>query len=109
MLDVGHQETRLSAEPADANGRVAARPSALMIAFPQANRVRAIEKVAASIVRAKTQEKAGNVLAAAVRKQRAAMTRKGIHSDRITRECGLLESTIRARVWCLVLTPNDAA
>jgi Family of unknown function (DUF6074) len=88
---------------------IAPAPSALMIAFPQAKRVRTIEKIAASIVRAKTQEKGENVLAAAVRKQRAAMTRKGIHSDRINRECRSLESAIRARVWCLILTPNDAA
>src|ERR1700721_1451194 len=46
--------------------------SAIMIAFPQAGRVHAVGRLAERIARAKSREKGEAILAAAIRKQRAA-------------------------------------
>ena len=56
-------------------------------------------------------EKGEAVLAAAIRKQRAAMTRKGVPPEKVERECARLESAVRTRLWTVILTPtpNDAA
>jgi hypothetical protein len=51
-------------------------PSAVMIVFPQSRRVHLVEKTAARMALAKSQERGEKLLAAAVRKQRAAMTRQ---------------------------------
>ena len=51
-------------------------PPAIMIAFPASRRVHLIEKIAARVARAKSQERGEKLLDVAVRKQRAAMTRK---------------------------------
>lgn len=85
--------------------------SAIMIAFPQAGRVHAVGRLAERIARAKSREKGEAILAAAIRKQRAAMTRKGVPPDKVERECARLESAVRTRLWTVILTPtpNDAA
>jgi hypothetical protein len=66
--------------------------SAVMIAFPQAGRVHAVGRLAERMACAKSREKAEAVLAAAIRKQRSAMTRKGIPPEKVERECVRLES-----------------
>lgn len=85
--------------------------SAVMIAFPQAARVHAVGRLAERIARAKSREKGEAVLATEIRKQRAAMTRKGVPPDKVERECARLESAVRTRLWTVILTPtpNDAA
>jgi hypothetical protein len=85
--------------------------SAVMIAFPQAGRVHAIGRLAERMARAESREKSEAVLAAAIRKQRAAMTRKGVPPDKVERECARLESAVRTRLWSIIFspTPNDAA
>jgi uncharacterized protein DUF6074 len=83
-----------------------------VIAFPQARRVHLIEKTAARVARARSNEHGERLLAAAVRKQRGAMTRKRIPAHKIDRECRALENAIRAYLWRLILTPptgDDAA
>ena len=93
-------------------GDDAAPRPAQIIAFPQARRVHSVARIAESMARAKTREKGENVLAAAIHKQRAAMTRKGIVPDKVNRECARLESAVRTRLWSIIfspITPNDAA
>jgi len=83
-----------------------------VIAFPQARRVHLVEKTAARVAHAKSQEQGERLLAAAVHKQRGAMTRKRVPAGRVDRECRALENAIRAQVWRLILTPptgDDAA
>jgi hypothetical protein len=82
-----------------------------MIAFPQARRVRSVEKIAEGMARAKTREKAEDYLAAAVRKQRAAMLRKGVAPAKVDRECTRLESAVRTWLWSIIFSPGpkDAA
>ena len=82
-----------------------------MIAFPQARRVHAVARIAERMAHAKTRGKAEDVLAAAIRKQRGAMMRKGVPLEKVERECVRLESAVRTRLWALILspTPNDAA
>jgi hypothetical protein len=80
-------------------------PSAVMIAFPQSRRVQLVEKTAARVARAQSQERGEKLLAAAVRKQRAAMTRKSIPAHKVERECRALENAVRARLFRLILTP----
>jgi hypothetical protein len=75
-----------------------------MIAFPQSRRVHLVEKTAVCVARAKSQERGEKLLAAAVRKQRAAMTRKGIPAHEVERQCRALENAIRARLFRLILT-----
>jgi hypothetical protein len=87
-------------------------PSTVIIAFPQSRRVHLVGKTAARVARAKSQERGEKLLDAAVRKQRAAMTRKGIPAHKVERECRALENAVRARLFRLILTPstgNDAA
>jgi hypothetical protein len=91
----------------DSQRSSAQRFSALVIAFPQIRRVHFIAKAATSIARAPTRQGGENILAEAVRRQRTSMMRKGVHSDRVDRECQMLERAIRTRVWGLILTPND--
>jgi hypothetical protein len=95
--------------------RLAADPSppasAVMIAFPPSRRVH-LEKTAARVARAKSQERGEKLLAAAMRKQRAAMTRRGIPAHKVEREYRALENAVRARLFRLILNPptgNDAA
>jgi hypothetical protein len=85
--------------------------SAVMIPFPQAGRVHAIGRLAERMARAKSREKGEAVLAAAIRKQRAAMTRKGVPAEKVERECTRLESAVRTRLWSIIFspTPNDVA
>jgi hypothetical protein len=85
--------------------------SAVMIAFPQAGRVHAVGRLAERMACAKSREKGEAVLAAAIQKQRAAMTRKGVPPDKVERECTRLENAVRTRLWTVILspTPNDAA
>jgi hypothetical protein len=85
--------------------------TAVMIAFPQAGRVHAVGRLAERMACAKSREKGEAVLAAAIQKQRAAMTRKGVPPDKVERECARLESAVRTRLWTVILspTPNDAA
>jgi hypothetical protein len=85
--------------------------SAVMIPFPQASRVHAVGRLAERIARTKSREKGEAILAAAIRKQRAAMTRKGVPPEKVERECARLESAVRTRLWTVILTPtpNDAA
>jgi hypothetical protein len=64
-----------------------------VIAFPQARRMDLVEKTAAPVARAQSQEQADRLLAATVRKQRRAMARKRIPADRIERECRGLETS----------------
>jgi Family of unknown function (DUF6074) len=82
-------------------------PSALMIAFPLARRVRAVGRIAERMAHAKSREKGEDVLAAAIRRQRAAIMRKGVPAEKVDRECVRLESAERTRL--LDPTPNDAA
>jgi hypothetical protein len=79
--------------------------SAVMIAFPQSRRVHLVAKTAARVARAKSQQRGEKLLAAAVRKQRAAMTRKRIPAHKVERECRALENAVRARLFRLILTP----
>jgi hypothetical protein len=97
-------QQRLAADPSRP-------PSALMIAFPLARRVHAVGRIAERMARAKSREKGEGVLAAAVRRQRAAMLRKGVLAEKVDRECARLESAVRTRLWTIILdpTPNDAA
>jgi hypothetical protein len=95
-----------------AANRAMPSPMADVIAFPQARRVHLIEKVAVRVAHAKSQEQGERLLAAAVRKQRGAMTRKRIPAGKVERECRDLENAIRAHLWRLILTPpngDDAA
>jgi hypothetical protein len=96
-----------------AANRAIPSPMADVIAFPQARRVHLIEKTAARVAQAKSQEQGERLLAAAVQKQRGAMTRKRIAAGRVERECRALENAIRAHLWRLILTPpptgDDAA
>jgi hypothetical protein len=87
------------------------RQSAVMIAFPQAKRVHAIGRIAERMTRAKSREKSEQLLAVAIRKQRTAMTRKGIATERVDRECARLESAVRTRLWTIIFSqpPDDAA
>jgi hypothetical protein len=57
--------------------------SAVVVPFPQTRRVHAVARIAKRIARARTREKGDAVLAAAIRKQRGAMTRKGVASDKV--------------------------
>jgi hypothetical protein len=87
-------------------------PMAEVIAFSQARRVNLVEKISARVAQAKSQEQGERLLAAAVRKQRGAMSRKRIPTHKIDRECRALENAIRTSVWRLILTPptgDDAA
>jgi hypothetical protein len=70
----------------------------------------AVGRIGESMARAKSREKGEDLLVAAIRNQRAVMTRKGIASERVDRECARLESAVRARLWTIIftLTPNDA-
>jgi hypothetical protein len=63
------------------------------------------------VAHAKKRDQAEHILAAAIRRQRTAMTRKGVASDKVERECAWLESAVRTRVWLILLSPNpkDAA
>ncbi|MGA8650411.1 MAG: DUF6074 family protein [Xanthobacteraceae bacterium] len=83
----------------------------VVIPFPQTRRVHAVARIAKRMARARTREKGEAVLAAAIRQQRGAMTRKGVASDKVERECARLESAVRARLWSIVFSPNsdDAA
>jgi hypothetical protein len=84
--------------------------SAVMVAFPQAKRVHAVGRIAERMARAKTREQGEQVLAVAVRRQRVAMTRKGIATDRVDRECMRFESVVRARLWTIIFfPPNNVA
>jgi hypothetical protein len=96
MRQSNHQ--RLAADPS-------LPPSARMIAFPQSRRVHLVEKTAVCVARAKSQERGEKLLAAAVRKQRAAMTRKSIQAHKVERECCAFENAVRARLFRLILTP----
>jgi hypothetical protein len=74
--------------------------------------VHLIERIAGRVAHAKSQEQGERLLAAAVRKQCGAMTRKRVPALKIDRECRALENAIRAHVWRLILTPptgDDAA
>jgi len=81
---------------------------AQVIPFPQSRRGRFITRLAVRIsaVPAKTGEK---LLIASLKLQAAAMTRKGIHPDRVKGECHTLECAIRAEMWRRVLLPDDVA
>src|ERR1700731_3496953 len=85
--------------------------SAVMIAFPQAGRVHAVGRLAERMACAKSREKGEAVLAAAIQKQLAAMTRKGIPPEKVERDGTGLESAVRTRLWTVILspTPQDAA
>jgi Family of unknown function (DUF6074) len=87
------------------------RPSAVMIAFPQAKRGHAVGRIAERMARAKSRERGEQVLAVAIRRQRAAMTRKGVATERVDRECARLESAVRTRLWTIIFSqpPDDAA
>jgi hypothetical protein len=91
-------------------GDTSSPPSAVIIPFPQARRVHAVGRIAERMARAKSREKGEDVLVAAIRKQRVAMTRKGIAPEIVDRECARLESAVRARLWTIIITPtsNDA-
>ena len=78
-----------------------------MIPFPQTKRVHFVGRIAERMARAKTREKREDVLAAAIRKQRGAMTRKGIASDKVERECAQLESAVRLRQCSITFSPNS--
>src|ERR1700730_16549437 len=72
--------------------------------LPSVSGVHLVEKTAVCVARAKSQERGEKLLAAAVRKQRAAMTRKGIPAHEVERQCRALENAIRARLFRLILT-----
>jgi hypothetical protein len=84
-------------------------PPAVVIPFPQTRRVHAVGRIAERMARAKTLEKGEAVLAGAIRKQRGAMTRKGVASDKVERECARLEIAVRARLWSIIFpsTPTN--
>ncbi len=85
-------------------------PSAAMIAFPQARRVHAVARIAERMAGAKSRERGEHVLAVAIRTQRAAMTRKGIATERVDCECARLESAVRTRLWTIIFSqPSDNA
>jgi hypothetical protein len=90
-------------------GDVLSHPPAVVIPFPQTRRVHAVARIAERMARAKAREKGEAVLAAAIRKQRGAMTRKGVASEKVERECARLEIAVRARLWSIIFpsTPND--
>ena len=70
-----------------------------------------VEKTAACVAHAKSQNRGEKLLASVVRKQRAAMTRKGVPAHNVERECPALENAVRAHLFRLILTPptgNDA-
>ena len=71
--------------------------SALMIAFPLAPRVHAVGRIAERMGRSKSREKGEDLLAAAIRRQRAAMVRKGVPPEKVDHECARLESRSRER------------
>jgi hypothetical protein len=81
---------------------------AVVIPFPQTRRrpfiIRTATRVSGAPV--KTGEK---LLAAVLRQQSAAMTRKGISRELIQRECQTLECAIRAEIWRRAPLPDDAA
>jgi hypothetical protein len=85
--------------------------SAVVIPFPQTRRVHAVSRIAERVAQAKRRDQAERLLATAIRRQRTAMTRKGVASDKVERECARLESGVRTRVWLILLSPNpkDAA
>jgi hypothetical protein len=97
--------------PARQTGDLFSPPAAAVIPFPQMRRVHALARIAERMARAKTREKGEAVLVAAIRKQRGAMTRKGVPSAKVESECVRLESAVRARLWSIVFSPNsdDAA
>lgn len=85
--------------------------TAEVIAFPQAKRVHAVARLAERMARAKSRDKGEDLLASAIRRQRAAMARKGVAPNKIILECARLESAVRARLWNIIFVPppNDAA
>jgi Family of unknown function (DUF6074) len=93
------------------DGDTSSLPSGAMIPFPQTRRVHAVGRIAERMARAKSREKGEAVLAAAIRQQRAAMTRKGVPPNKVERECTRLESAERTRLWSIIFspTPNDTA
>ena len=88
-------------------GHFSSPPSAVVIPFPRTRRVHALARIAERMARAKTREKGEAVLAAAIRQQRGAMTRKGVAPDKVERECVRLASAVRARLWSVVFSPNS--
>ncbi len=79
-----------------------------IIPFPAARRVGVIRRTA-RLMASYRPDAAERTLRAQLDAIRAAMLRKGIASDKATRETRALELAIRAELWAVVMRGGDAA
>jgi len=81
----------------------------LVLPFPLARRRDLVQRLVAQMV-ARPVERAERHLAAQLRRQRAALQRKGILDEQSNREIGALTAAVNREIWRFLLrgpSPND--